>query len=117
MTFTDILDHKPAAVELERLPDGTAWLRLYKNIKEASEETTRDGETHTSKHWEATCAACKLGADRAGETVKTITAKKADWWTYAEAWEEQPPMTVAQRLDAVETVLADMAELMIGGTD
>ena len=105
MIYTDNLDHKPAAVELERLPDGTAWLRLYKDIKEVSEETTQNGESYTSKHWEATCAACKLGADRAGETVKT------------EAWEEQPPMTVAQRLDAVETVLADMAELMMGGTE
>lgn len=91
MIYTDNLDHKPAAVELERLPDGTAWLRLYKDIKEVSEETTQNGGSYTSKHWEATCAACKLGADRAGETVKTITAKKADWWTYAEAWEEQPP--------------------------
>ena len=58
MIYTDNLDHKPAAVELERLPDGTAWLRLYKDIKEVSEETTHDGESYTSKHWEATCAAC-----------------------------------------------------------
>lgn len=117
MIYTDNLDHKPAAVELERLPDGMAWLRLYKDIKEVSEEATHDGESYTGKHWEATCAACKLGADRAGETVKTITAKKADWWTYAEAWEELPTPTVAQRLDAVETALADIAEIMTGGAD
>ncbi len=116
MTFTEILDHKPAAVELERLPDGTAWLRMYKNIKQVDDEPT-SADAEPGKHWEATVAVCKLGTDRAEETVKTITTKKADWWTYAEAWEEQPPMTVAQRLDAVETVLADMAELMIGGTD
>lgn len=116
MTYTDILDHKPAAVELERLPDGTAWLRMHKNIKEVADEPAA-ADAEPGKHWEATAAVCKLGADRAEETVKTITAKKADWWTYAEAWEEQPPMTEAQRLDAVETVLAGIAELMTGGAE
>ena len=117
MIFTDTLDHKPAAVELERLPDGTAWLRMYKNIKQVTEEATRDDVTYTSQHWEATVAVAKLGTDRADETIKTITAKKADWWTYAEAWTEQPPLTEAHRLDAVETALADMVELMTGGTE
>ena len=116
MIYTEILDHKPAAVVLERLPDGTAWLRMYKSIKEVQDTPTSDDQT-PGTHWEAVAAVAKLGADRATETVKTITAKKADWWTYAEAWEEQPTPTVAQRLDAVETALADIAEIMTGGAD
>ena len=88
MKYTETLDHAPAAVELERLPDGTAWLRLHKDVVQ--------GKT---------------------ETVESITANLDDWWTYAEAWEEQPPMTLNQRMDAVETALADIVDIMTGGAE
>lgn len=116
MLYTETLDHSPAAVDLERLPDGTAWLRLRKDVAEGKSEAPEPGEEGGTTYT-ATAAVCKLGTDRATETVESITGKIDDWWTYAEAWEDQPPMTVAQRLDAVETAIADMAELVIGGSD
>ena len=116
MKYVDTLDHKPDTVVLEKLPDGTALLRLYKDAAESSTEGPEPG-TEGGKQWTATCAVCKLGTDRTTETVETITAKLDDWWTYAEAWEDQQPMTVDERLDAVETVLAGIAEMMMGGTE
>lgn len=65
----------------------------------------------------ATTAVAQLGTDRAAETVESITANLDDWWTYAEAWEEQPPMTLNQRMDAVETALADIVDIMTGGAE
>ena len=49
--------------------------------------------------------------------MESITANLDDWWTYAEAWEEQPPMTLNQRMDAVETALADIVDIMTGGAE
>ena len=114
MKYTETFDHEPPAVELEWLPDATAWLRLRKDIREevVLAPTT---EAKDNKQWVATTASAKLGAERSTETVETVTANFDDWWTYAENWEEQPPMTDTQRIDAVETVLADIVELVIGG--
>lgn len=32
-------------------------------------------------------------------------------------WEEQPPMTLNQRMDAVETALAEIVDIMTGGAE
>lgn len=114
MKYTETFDHEPPAVELERLPDGTTWLRLRKDIREeVVPSPTADAKD--SKQWAAVTASAKLGIDRGTETVETVTINFDDWWTYAESWEDQPPMTDAQRLDIVETALADIVELMTGG--
>ena len=103
MKYTETLDHAPAAVELERLPDGTAWLRLHKDVVQGKTEAPEGEEGGPC--WTATTA------------VESITANLDDWWTYAEAWEEQPPMTLNQRMDAVETALADIVDIMTGGAE
>ena len=108
MKYTETLDHAPAAVELERLPDGTAWLRLHKDVVQGKTEAPEGEEGGPC--WTATTAVAQLGTDRAAETVESITA-------YAEAWEEQPPMTLNQRMDAVETALADIVDIMTGGAE
>lgn len=115
MKYTEVLDHSPAAVELERLPDGTAWLRLHKDVVQAKAEAPEGEEGGVC--WIASTAVALLGTDREAETVESITANLADWWTYAEAWEEQPPLTLDQRMDAVETALADIIDIVMGGTE
>ncbi len=115
MKYTETLDHAPAAVELERLPDGTAWLRMHKDVVQGKTEAPEGEEGGPC--WTATTAVAQLGTDRAAETVESITANLDDWWTYAEAWEEQPPMTLNQRMDAVETALADIVDIMTGGAE
>lgn len=115
MKYTETLDHSPAAVELERLPDGTAWLRLHKDVVQGKANAPEGEEGGPC--WTATTAVAQLGTDRAAETVESITTNLDDWWTYAEAWEEQPPMTLNQRMDAVETALADIVGIMTGGAE
>ena len=115
MKYTEVLDHSPAAVELERLPDGTAWLRLHKDVVQAKTEAPEGEEGGVC--WIASTAVALLGTDREAETVESITANLADWWTYAEAWEEQPPLTLDQRMDAAETALADIVDIMTGGAE
>ena len=44
MKYTETLDHAPAAVELERLPDGTAWLRLHKDVVQGKTEAPEGEE-------------------------------------------------------------------------
>ncbi len=74
MTFTENLDHSPKTVTLERLPDGTAWLYLRKDVHEVlGEMTSADGQRAGSS-WECTTAMCKLGSDYSAESEETISA-------------------------------------------
>ena len=90
MKYTETLDHAPAAVELERLPDGTAWLRLHKDVVQGKTEAPEGEEGGPC--WTATTAVAQLGTDRAAETLN-------------------------QRMDAVETALADIVDIMTGGAE
>ena len=76
MKYTETLDHAPAAVELERLPDGTAWLRLHKDVVQGKTEAPEGEEGGPC--WTATTAVAQLGTDRAAETVESITANLDD---------------------------------------
>ena len=59
MKYTETLDHAPAAVELERLPDGTAWLRLHKDVVQGKTEAPEGEEGGPC--WTATTAVAQLG--------------------------------------------------------
>lgn len=107
MIITESLDHKPAAVTLEPLPDGTTLLYLRKNAKQVEADT--GDETPDAKLWQCETAIGKLGADRSGETTDTINAKFDDWWTYAAAWAEDEPLpTVQEQINAIYDTLAVM---------
>ena len=42
MIITESLDHKPAAVTLEPMPDGTVWLYLRRNAKQVKSDTATE---------------------------------------------------------------------------
>lgn len=77
---------KPAKVVLTSLPDGSVMAALHDNIKKVelvSEFTSEDGEAITSTGYTYDEVMFPLPYDRVDEeTVKTITASFADWWTY-----------------------------------
>ena len=77
MKYTETLDHAPAAVELERLPDGTAWLRLHKDVVQGKTEAPEGEEGGPC--WTATTAVAQLGTDRAA--VETALADIVDIMT------------------------------------
>lgn len=107
MIITESLDHKPAAVTLEPMPDGTVRLYLRRNAKQVKSDTTT--ETPDAEPWQCETAVGKLGADRSGETTDTINVKFDDWWTYAAAWAEDEPLpTVQEQINAIYDTLAVM---------
>lgn len=110
MTFTENLDHSPNAVTLERLPDGTAWLYLRKDIHEVAGEPMEGGEP-SGRSFECTTAMCKIGADYSSETQETIAASFDDWWIFAEGWSTDSEMlpTLEERVSVLETMF------MMGG--
>ena len=80
---------------LERLPDGTADVRLANNIMEED----RDGQT-VYVYDEAVFT---LGTDRE-ETVEDIQADFEAWWEYG-IQPEEPMPTIEERLELVEMIL------------
>lgn len=105
MIITESLDHKPKAVTLEALPDGTAWLYLRRNPKQATSES--ESEKPDAETWQCETAIGKLGVDRSGETAESINAKFDDWWTYAAAWAEDEPLpSVQEQINAISDALA-----------
>lgn len=105
MTFTENLDHSPKTVTLERLPDGTAWLYLRKNVREVAGEPMADGEP-SGGSFECTTALCKLVPDYSAETQESISSAFDDWWIYAEGWttESEMPPTIEERVTVLETL-------------
>lgn len=106
MTFTENLDHSPDPVTLERLPDGTAWLYLRKDVREVPGEGTMMDGGSSGSSYECTTALCKLGPDYAEETPETISAAFGDWWIYAEGWSTESEMapTLEERVSVLETM-------------
>lgn len=86
---------RPSAVTLERLPDGTANVRMANNIAEED----RDGQT-VYVYDEAVFA---LGTDRE-ETAEDIQADFESWWEYG-IQPEEPIPTIEERLELVEMIL------------
>ena len=86
---------RPAAVVMERFPDGTTNIRLADNIREEE----REGQTFYV-YDEAVFA---LGADRE-ETVEDIQANFDSWWEYG-IQPEEPMPTIEERLELVEMML------------
>lgn len=106
MTFTENLDHSPKTVTLERLPDGTAWLYLRKDVHEVPGEMTSADGQRAGSSWECTTAMCKLGSDYSAESEETISAAFDDWWIYAEGWSTESEMapTLEERVSVLETM-------------
>lgn len=107
MIITESLDHKPAAVTLEPLPDGTTWLYLRKT-------PNRLKLIPVMKRLMLNCGSVKLPSASWVQTVPvkppdTINAKFDDWWTYAAAWAEDEPLpTVQEQINAIYDTLAVM---------
>ena len=80
---------------MERLPDGTANVRLADNIK------TEDRDGQTIYVYDE--AVFSLGADRE-ETVEDVQADFGDWWAYG-IQPEEPMPTIEERLELVEMML------------
>lgn len=114
-----MLDHQPPAVVFERLPDGEAVVRLYDNIKAAT-DVAQPGEVEPGEEpgeepgsaYTADEVMFMLPAARAAEeSQESIAADFSGWWKYGEAWEgqEQAP-TVEERLAVMEDFMVAMME-------
>lgn len=106
MIFSENLDHKPESVTLERLPNGTAWLYLRKDVREVAGEPMADGEP-SGGSFDCTTAMCKLEKDYIAETKSSIENNFNDWWTFAENWdsESEKNPTIEERVTLLETML------------
>lgn len=105
MIFSENLDHKPESVTLERLPNGTAWLYLRKDVREVAGDPMADGEP-SGGSFECATALCKLGKDYIEETESSVEKNFNDWWTFAESWdsESEKPPTIEERVALLETI-------------
>ena len=83
---------RPSKVLLERLPDGSANIRLADNIVALTVD-----EQEVYQYDEVTF---RLGAERT-ESVKQIEKNFADWWASA-VQPEEPPITLEQRVSDLE---------------
>lgn len=105
------LDHQPAPVILEPMPDGGKLVRLYKNISKlpAPDEGADDEATLTG--WMADEVAFLMPADQSTD-VDTLAAQFDNWWTYGAAWtpESNAEPTLEQRVAALEA--AQLAALL-----
>lgn len=86
---------RPSQVLLERLPDGSANVRLADNIVEMTVE-----EQTVFQYDEVTF---NLPADRE-ETIKSIKKNFTDWWDFG-IQPEEPPATLEQRVSDLEDVI------------
>lgn len=86
---------------LERLPDGSANVRLADNIT-----TVTDEEGTRFQYDEATF---RLDSDRV-ETVEDIERDFTDWWEYG-VQPEEAPATLEQRVSDLEDVILALLTL------
>lgn len=85
MLYNAMSGDKPAKVVLTSLPDGSVMVALHDNITKTTVESegTAEGEKITNTAYTYDEVMFPLPYDRVGEeTVKTVTASFADWWTY-----------------------------------
>lgn len=112
---------QPPVVEMHTF-DGVTDLILRKNIEQADKEDFQDGEKRTYTVWE-----CEETQYRhKGELRKEDVESKFDYWlAIAEGKKEIDAIndqaktdnepSVAERLDALESGLAELAEVMCNG--
>lgn len=91
-------NQRPSRVLLERLPDGSANIRLADDIR----EETEDGQT-MYRYNEVTFY---LPFDRS-ETQTDIERDFGAWWRYGSAPEEPAP-TLEERVDELEALMIAM---------
>lgn len=97
------MNEKPAAVEIDALPEGGQYVRLHDNAVQVDVPDMDDGEP--AKAWECDEVAFKLPQDRA-VTKKSVKADFADWWAYGAAWDPNAAdPTLADRVDNIEAVM------------
>ncbi len=115
---------RPQAVETFTLDDGTDII-LRKNIEKVTKEPTEEGGKPYTV-WECDELQCR--------TTEAVSAEEVEaafdtWWTYAENYkaeeadqntaEENTPaasgVTVADRLDAIEAAISEIAEVIANG--
>lgn len=106
------VDHKPAKIEIDRMPDGTAWIRLHKNTSKA--KLPEDSPEGMATGYVTDEAVCLLLASRAeNETAATIEANFDEWFEYASNWTpaDNEPQTLEQRVDDLAELCANMIDL------
>ena len=98
MITTENLDHRPSAVTLERLPDGTALLWLRKNIRQAQPQD------ENAPGWECDLVVVRLDAEQAAQvTAESVQADFDAWWEY------EPPAPQPEPEDTDEEVYTSLA--------
>lgn len=106
LTNNVFMDAEPSAVVFEPLPDGTANVRMYRHARQET-ETDEDGGEYIA--WVADEVFFHVPAARAVELDGSkIQADFDAWWTHGEAWQPETPQTVKERLDELETLVAEL---------
>lgn len=103
---------QPPAVEIYSVDGGTDII-LRKNIELVEKEEIHDGETTAISVWECSEVQCRY----AGTVSKENIESSLDYWfavAEGKTQVDQKP-TVAERLDALESGLAELAEVMCNG--
>lgn len=91
----------PSRVLLERLPDGSALVRLTDHVTETQDEEGQRAFTYD----EVTFA---LTSDRT-ETLADIENSFDEWWAFG-TMPDEPPATLEERISNLEDMLLVMLE-------
>lgn len=94
-----MMDNEPCAVELNRLPEGGAMVRLHRN----SVQVEQEGETK----WKTDEVAFKLPADRT-DTAEEIALAFDGWWDFGTGWTpaDELPRPLEERVSELEEAVA-----------
>ena len=98
-------NEKPAAVEIDTVPDGGGqYVRLHDHAAQV-DVPSMDGQ-EPGKAWECDEVSFYAPTDRDPLTVEAVTAAFADWWNYGAAWDpDAPTPSLDDRLADVEAAL------------
>lgn len=108
---------QPPAVEIHTVDSGTDII-LRKNIELVEKEEDHDGEPVKTIVWECNEVQCRYKGTVTEEKIKN----RFDFWfllaerkTVIEEMKDDSSPTLEERIDALESGLADLAEVLCNG--
>nr|DAH50116.1 MAG TPA: Intermediate conductance calcium-activated potassium channel-helix bundle, copper, MEMBRANE PROTEIN [Caudoviricetes sp.] len=107
---------QPPAVEIHTVDSGTDII-LRKNIELVEKEEEHDGEPVTTTVWECDEVQCRYKGTVTEEEIKNrfdVWFSRANTKMIVEEMKDSSP-TLEERIDALESGLADLAEVLCNG--
>ena len=98
-----MLDHEPERIKVELLPEGIRRIALYDNIR--AEQIEEGGKLYTAYRADEVAF-----ISHEELTPESVAEDFGDWWTFGtENDSDEGPVSIEERLSAVEERLAEMA--------